>query len=163
VRIERINNSSGTTLIELAVAIIIVGIVASLVMGFYSTISKGFWKQVSRQDVIRNVIVSKTIVNKAISSINTVTFIKNDEVEFKTITSTGGDTVGRIYFRDSVLYYNNITIIKHLSSFVLTANTSSNNKKQSFSNRQKGVLSWEAADSHNGWFAGAQEKNYDLQ
>jgi len=150
----KVKNEFGTTLIEIIVAVVIAGIVFSLIMAFYSNTIKGFWTSTNNSENVKESIVTKMKIEKAISEIENGVVVswQKDEVVYNKNQDVGIglDSVVRIRWQQNAILKGNDTLATNISAFDFNLETNI-----TVPGVTKGLLSWEATVRTNGWVGGA--------
>ena len=143
---NEIKKQSGTTLIELIIALVIAGIVVSLGFTVYGNITRQFHTQSNNTESIRSKIIVKKQMNRVCSMLSVVDYCSEREVRgVDEIT----DSIVKIKFHDGSVFHGADTVVtgvKQCSFELMEKKRSSDNKKA--------VLQWEVVCEKSGWIGG---------
>ena len=139
-------NNSGTTLLELLVAIAVAAVVVLIVFAFYSNVVKGYWLHTRRSEGVKEMVMARLAIKRHFSNVGKLVSCRKEGFDY---VKAETDSVQTVRFAQNALLDNNDTIIKNISSF--SCQTLMPDVKQ----LGKGVLLWEAVVGKGNWVAGA--------
>ena len=146
-RYYRSADRTGTTLIELLVALVIAGTVISLGFSVYATITRDFHRQSLSAEALRNKILVKKRIDGAFSDLASVEHCSGREVRGK---GEAGDGSIAIRYVNNSLLNGTDTLVTGLKECTFEL---SDQKGANAGNN--GVLCWELLLDKGGWVGGA--------
>lgn len=145
---QNLRNVSGTTLLELLVAITVAGAATILVFSFYKNVAKEYWLHTHKSEEVKELIVTRLAIERHFSNVAKVVSCRKDGFDY---VSAESDSAGTVRFVSNALIDNNDTIVKNITSF--SCQTAMPGGKQ----QGNGVLLWEAVIDNGIWVAGAKD------
>ena len=143
------NSSSGVTLIELLVAMVVSGVVISGAFMLFVNVSKGFWFHKNNAEKVREMVVAKKKIESAIATLGKVeTFTSNSFSAW----STNGDSLIDVRMTGDTLYASKKPIAGGLSTFTVQII-----QKNATTQNSIAILQWEAEmKKGGGWIGGSR-------
>jgi prepilin-type N-terminal cleavage/methylation domain-containing protein len=144
-------NKSGYSLIELLIATVVAGIVASLAFMVFTNLQKDFRFQNSHAERVREMILTKKKIESALSHIEKV---KSYTVTSVTYNQNSSDSICIIQFKNGSLLNGSSEVCKKLSKFRFEFVESQDDNLT-----KKSLLLWEGELERGGWIGGHSMNN----
>ena len=136
--------NGGYTLVELIVSIFLGLFVATLIFAGYTNMFKGFKLQTKRAETVREMIMARRAVNRAIDSIEFVKMVTPMKIRF---TRKGSAIEHTVEFRDSTVVADDSVLLKNVNNF-------SFEEPQKKSTDNYRLIQWECVLKRGGWTGG---------
>jgi hypothetical protein len=142
----RYHFSSGSTLMELLIAIAISSMVMSLLFFTYTNVTRGFFRQIGKAAHVQRMVLVKKQIDRAFDDIAVVVSQQEKKLEYKLHDS---DILHTFRFDSTKAVVDTRTVAQGLSGFKCSIMRDPNGSARA-------VLSWEARMG-TGWIGGAKE------
>jgi Tfp pilus assembly protein PilW len=137
-------NNDGYTLMELIVSIFLGLFVATIIFAGYTNMFKGFRMQAKRADAVREMIMARRAVSRALDSIGTITLVTPMKIGF---TRKGSVNEHSVEFRDSIVVADDSVLLKNVKKFSFDED-----QKKSVDGYR--LVRWECVLNRGGWIGG---------
>ncbi|MGA2508555.1 MAG: prepilin-type N-terminal cleavage/methylation domain-containing protein [Chitinispirillaceae bacterium] len=137
-------NNGGYTLMELIVSIFLGLFVATIIFAGYTNMFRGFRLQAKRADTVREMIMVRRSVGRALDSIGTITLVTPMKIGF---TRKGSVDEHSVEFRDSIVVADDSGLLKNVKKF-------SFEEVQNKSADGYRLVRWECVLNRGGWIGG---------